>query len=227
MPSNERIRGSIVEMSDRLGDLGYGTKQLVGPIAGDGEEIRPEDIDENTAKPISYYLVAESGEQEFYIEFSTEREFSTIVFPLSVEKRLANRLSDEELRGLLDEEIDIEDFNSEEREVLLKRGARNIIRNTPAEHYLKAQFVIGSQASTSLVDYVQTTVEGFPVEFRCRRAIFPYTENLTLEYVDDRVHPVIIAGNRGRRYVDSSVAILNSVDGESLDPNEYEVRLRF
>jgi len=217
MPTDDRIRSAMIEVAEQLEKLGYKIDESRGPVSSEGEFIPEEEI-ENTER-IQYYLIARAGEKFFYILFDSQKSYATVVYPFNVLKHLGQRLSNEEVEAILDEEIDWEDLEDGSSSRLHTQAADAVIENTPPEVFHQPAFNLSIYASSAVVDYRQTRMErGFPREFQSARGIFPYTERMTLSKLDDRVDPVIIAGERGRRYVEYSFII----DKEDKDPQNYE-----
>lgn len=220
MPTKQRVRGAIVEVSERISDLGYETHELVGPVNSEGEEISADEVDE-VSDEVRYYLTGSANGANFYILFSPSREYTTIVYPMNVLGYLGRQLDEDEVNSIIDEDIEWEELNSQSEDQARNSAAERIIDNTDPGHFHRAAFNLSTYASTSLVDYQQITTEnGFPAEFQCVRGMFPYSEQISMARLEDRIYPVVIAGERGRRYAEYSFRI----DKEDKIPQEYEFR---
>lgn len=222
MPTRSRVQGAVVELSEIISDLGYDVGDFVGPIDENGEEIAEEEVSEEG--DYRYYLTGDAQGSKFFITFNTGADYASVVYPMDVRRHLSAYLDESELDVLLEEQIDWNNLTEEERQNANFKGVQKIIENTDPSEYLHSAFTLSAYASTALVSYRQTTTsDGFPVEFQCSLGIFPYTEQLTLQSVDNRIQPVLTAGERGRRYVEYSFRI----DKENKDPSEYEFRSIF
>jgi len=218
MPTNQRVQSAIVDLSEGLSAIGYETKDVIGPVNPNGEPIPEEEIEE-IQEDVQYYLTAETSRSSFYIRFDLDSEYAIVVYPMSVLGHIGSYLNKDEVEALVGESIDWGETNDQEEDMITKRAAELVVENADKSQYHTAAFNLSVYASTSVVDYRQTTTDsGFPVEFQCLRAIFPYSENMTMERIDNRVHPVIIAGERGRRYVEYAFRI----NKDNKSPEEYE-----
>lgn len=222
MPSNDRTRSVVIELSERLVDLGFEITDLVGPLDSRGEEADFENGDEDTG--LHYYLLAEGSRGRFYIAVGTDRKYGEIVYQMDVIKHLSNYLDESEVDSVLDSDHEWDDLEETESEQIEKEAVVQILSNSDPYILHNASFNLSAYASTSVVNYHSNTVnEYFPAKYQCVRSIFPYSEHMTLKEVDDRVEPVLIAGERGRRYVEHSFHI-RSVDEEE---GEYEFSIAF
>jgi len=218
MPTNQRVRSAIVGVSEGLADLGYEVIDLVGPINSEGQEISEEELEGEEAG-VQYYLTGQSRHVNFYITFNLDNRYAVAVYPMNVLRHLGSYLDRDEIDRLLDRSIDWEDIDEQERDRMAMDAAEQAVENTDPAQYHMAAFNLSAYASTSLVDYRQiTTDNGFPTEFQCVRGLFPYTEHMTIKRLDDRVQPIIIAGERGRRYMEYSFRL----EKEDKSPEEYE-----
>lgn len=219
MPTRSRIQGSVVELSEIIPELGYEVSDFIGPIGPEGEELAEDEIEDDGDTHYRYYLLGDAGESRFYISFNTESEYASIVYPMNILRHLASYLDETEVEAILDNSIKWDNLNEERKQDLYFEAVEKIIDNTEPAEYHRPAFTLSAYASTSLVSYRQTTIsEGFPTEIQCDRGIFPYSEQLTLQYVDDHIQPVLIAGERGRRYVEYSFRI----DKEDKEPPAYK-----
>lgn len=218
MPTNERIRGTIVEVSERLEDLGYQMTDFVGPVDETGEEISEEKLQGKEPPEAAYYLVSEANGAQFYIMFQTSAKYASIVYPMNALSYLGRNLDIDEIGQILEQDLDDSELTAEEIQELSIEAAKKIVENTSVDQFHTPAFNLSAYASTSLVEYrQQTTDRGFPTEVQCTRGMFPYDEQISLNYLDDRVHPVIIAGERARRYIEYAFTI----DKQNKDPIEY------
>ncbi|GAB3690418.1 hypothetical protein GCM10028857_26770 [Salinarchaeum chitinilyticum] len=223
MPRRERVRGAIVEVAELLPKLGYEAHDVIGPVDEQGEDVPMEalEAEEELERSVQYYLTGSAGGANFYVMFELDKEFALIVYPMDVLRHLGSLLDEDEARQILDEPIDWDDVEPQAEDRLYRTAARTVVNNTDPEQFHRAAFTLSAQASTSIVDYHHTTTEnGFPVEFQCARGMFPYTERLSIERLDNRLFPVRVAGERGRRYVEYSFHIAK----EDREPAEYEFR---
>ena len=226
MPTRNRTRGAAVETSEILTELGFDVHDIRGPITAEGEELDPEAADQTQsegAEPeyYQYYIIAGLEKSSFYLKLQSDRSFGTIIYPMDIISALSGQLEEKEVGAILGEPIDWDSIDENQRYALYSEAIENIIQNTDQDVYYRAVFNLSAYASTSLVQYTtETTEDGFPKEFQCGREFFPFTENLTLQYVNDRVISVLIAGERGRRYVNYSFKIHK----EGKEPPEYEIR---
>lgn len=222
MPTRSRVQGSVVELSEVISDLGYEVGDFVGPIGENGEEVAEEEISDE--EDYRYYLTGDAQGSKFFITFSTGTDYASVVYPMDIRRHLTGYLDESEIEAIIEDEINWDDLTEEEKQNINYNAVQNIIENTDPSEYLPSAFTLSAYASTALVSYRQTTTSnGFPVEFQCDQGIFPYTEQLTLQSVDNRIQPVLTAGERGRRYVEYSFR----VDKENKDPSEYEFRAMF
>lgn len=220
MPTDQRIHSAIIDITEGLSDIGYNVTDLIGPINNDGEEIPEEEVNTEESDVV-YYLTAETSHANFYIRFTSSDQYAVVVYPMNVLRHLGSYLNKDELAELLDRSIDWDVINDGDRNMLFEDAAKKIVDNTDPVKYHTAAFNLSAYASTSLVNYRQITTEnGFPTEFQCARALFPYTEHMTIRRIDDRVQPTIISGERGRRYMEYSFHI----DKEDRSPKEYEFK---
>ena len=207
----------MIEIAEQLEKLGYRVDETRGPINPEGESIPEEEIQDT--ERFQYYLIARAGEKVFYILFDNQKSYATVVYPFDVLRHLGQRLSKEEVEAILDEKIDWDDVEDDGTALLHSQAAGVVIENTPPEVFPQPAFNLSIYASSAFVDYRQTRTErGFPREFQSAQGIFPYTERMSLSQLDNRVHPVIIAGERGSRYVEYSFII----DKEDKHPQDYE-----
>lgn len=217
MPTNQRVRSAIIDVSEGLADIGYEVIDLVGPIS-EGKEISEEEL-EGEESGVQYYLTGQARHAHFYIVFELDKRYAVIVYPMNVLRHLGSYLDRDEMGELLDRSVDWEDLDDQQEDSVARDAAEQVVENTEPIQYHRAAFNLSAYASTSLVDYRQMTTEnGFPTEFQCARGLFPYTEHMTIKRLNDRVQPVIIAGERGRRYIEYSFHI----DKEEKSPDEYE-----
>ena len=220
MPTKQRVRSAIVEISEGLSSIGYETNDLIGPVNSTGEEISEEEVEE-ADEAVQYYLTGETSRSNFYLRFDLDTQYAVVVYPMNVLRHLGSYLDRDEAEAIIDESLDWTEMNDQEEDMMMLTATERVVENTDPAKFHAAAFNLSTYASTSLVDYRQTTTEeGFPKEFQCVRGIFPYTGHLTLDQIDSRVHPVIVAGERGRRYVEYSFRI----DKEEKSPEEYEFK---
>jgi len=218
MPTNRRVRSAIITITEALEDIGYELLDLIGPVDRDGEEISEDEVPEHEPD-VQYYLTGQGRRAKFYIRFSLNRKFANIVYPMDVLGHLGSYLERDEIEALLDQSIDWESVDLAEVDSLAVDAAERVVSNTDPIEYHTAAFNLSAYASTALVDYRQvTTNNGFPTEFQCSRGLFPYTEQMTIKELDDRLEPVLVAGERGRRYMEYSFRI----EKEDRVPEDYE-----
>lgn len=219
MPTRDRVRGTLVETSEQLSQIGYEAEEIVGPVNSDGEEIPLDEVEERPDEDVRYYIIGSSETVSFYILYQLDKNFAMIVYPMNVFSHLSSYLNEEEVETILEESIDWDGISPQRKENINRKAIQKIVEQTDPLKYHRAAFNLSVYASTALVDYNQmTTDEGFPIEFQCVRGMFPYTEQISMSRIDDRVHPVLIAGERGRRYIEYSFRI----DKEDKNPKEYK-----
>jgi len=217
MPTNNRIQSALIEVAEQLDRLGYVVEETRGPLNMEGDVVSEDEIED--AERFQYYLITRADEKVFYIFFDNNRDHAIVVYPFDVLKSLGQKLNDEEVKAILDDPVDWDDLSDDEIEILHSRAVEEVIENTPPNAFYRAAFNLSVYASSAIVDYKQTRTEsGFPREFQSTRGVFPYTDHMSLSELDDRVDPVIIAGERGRRYVEHAFMI----DKEEKQPQDYE-----
>jgi hypothetical protein len=217
MPTERRVEGATVEISEKVERLGDDVVDVIGPQEEDSEN-------ENAEEEIGYYILIESNESRYYIYLSTAREYASVVYPYETYTHIGALLSKEEIESFHDEDVNWEDSSSEEIQIKTDEAAAQVINNTSADEIWQATFNLSAYASTSFVEYYPTQYDsGFPHQFQCTRVIFPFTEDLSLKYLDSRITPTIVAGKRGKRYVESAIYI----DKEDKDPKDYVISNHF
>lgn len=215
MPTKDRVEAVVIEISEKIESLGYDVAEIIGPIEQENEGDETEES--------VYYITAQGGNIRFYITFSDEYKFGNVVYPFNIAAHLARQLDWDETEAVVEEQPNWDDISEDEMNELQKQAGRRIIENTAIEDLLVAKFNLSAYASTAIVDYRQSLAENdFPVQFQCSRAVFPYTEHISLRKLDDRIVPVLIAGERGRRYVESSFLV--EKEGQ---PDEYTLIAQF
>lgn len=220
MPTKERIQAATVELTEKLADLGYHVDDFIGPVGPDGEQIDPEAVDKDSDRDLKYYLFSGSDESRFYILFKTGSEFAYIVYPMDILRQISTQLGPHDVEALLNESVEWQQLTAEEEELKYADAVRVVIENTDQSAYYTSAFNLTAYASTALVEYRgQTTDTGFPTEFQCVNTFFPFTEQISLANLDDRIRPVIIAGSRGRRYAEYAFQI----NKEPEDASDYEI----
>jgi hypothetical protein len=231
MPTEQQIEVVIGELLEIVDQLGYDSGDVIGPLyEPDAEDDEDEEeigeaskTEESHIEETLYYLTASGKVGSFYIAFSTEYKYASVNYPLSIGLNIGSRLEPDEVLELSESSADWDDLEETEKDDLYESAGITIIENTPIESIWHPKFNISAYASTALVSYEETLTEnGFPYQFRCNRGMFPYTEELTLKSIDDRISSVMIAGNRGKRYVDSSFVV-----DDSGDIDEYELIPQF
>lgn len=221
MLSPQKVEAKLFEVSENLESLGYEIRDVVGPNNKAGESIDPEEVENIKDMEVVYYLSCELQQAEFYIAFSTNRKTASIIYPMDVLAYLGSRLSENEVESVVDEQINWENLSSENEREYRVSASKTIVEQTDPEDYAYPAYNLSAYASTSLIDYRQTTTkDGFPTEYQCLRLMFPYTEQITMKSVEDRIMPVIVAGNRGKRYMDYSFRF----ETENRDPEEYKFK---
>ncbi|WP_436933715.1 hypothetical protein [Halovenus marina] len=200
--------------------MGYEIDDFSGPIKEDGEEVEPEKIEDEEDGRFRYYLTIKLEGSQCYIVFDTAFRHAEITYPLNIANTVSRQLETDEIEELTGESVDWESLDELEESDLKRNAALKVIDNTDPSTAHRASFNLSAYTSTALVDYRHRLAENnFPIEFQCTRSMFPYTEDVTLQYLDDRIMPVIIAGERGRRYAQYSFAI----EKEDRQPAEYEI----
>lgn len=215
MPTEKRIAGAAYEISETLKALAYDVGDLVGPIKLENEDSEVEQK--------IFYITAEGSHGAFYIAFSDQYDFANVVYPYNIATSMSDLLTAEEIESIIGVSPDWDKIDNDYKRDLLEKAGLSVIENTPIEALRLPQFHLSAYGSTAIVSYTDAPAEnGFPREFQCKLSIFPYTENTTLRELDYRVDPVLIAGERARRYVESSFYI--DKEGE---PSDYELRALF
>lgn len=221
MPSPEKVEAKLFEVSETLESLGYEITDVVGPNNKQGEPIDPEEYENIGDTEVVYYLSCQLQRAEFYIAFSSNRETASIIYPMDVLAYLGSRLSENEVESIVDEQINWESLSPEDERKNRVLASKTIVEQTDPEDYAQPAYNLSAYASTSLIDYRQnTTEEGFPTEYQCIRLMFPYTEQITMKSVEDRIMPVIVAGNRGKRYMNYSFRF----ETKDRKPEEYRFK---
>lgn len=219
MPTKNRVRGAIVEITDKLERIGYTDYDVVEPQMSEDED---EDEDEEDDHPAFYIFVRHPG-ANFYVALPLETEHGDINYPFRISTFLANRLTDDEIEQICENSDRNLPENSGNDDLKGELAGIEVIENSSSDQLGMAQFHLSAYASTALVDYeIEPTRTGFPSMFRCRRGVLPYTDDFSLRTLDNRTDSVIAAGKRGRRYVEASFFI----DKEG-DPTDYGLEFRF
>lgn len=210
----------IVEIREILEDLGYEVVRVRGPFDQDGDLIDDEaDFDDsNPDSRLLYFLIANAGPAQFYIRFDTGAKYAQMTYQMNIIRYVSRQLEEDEVELLLDINPVWDDIDPSEHEAHFSNAIRKIIENSDPIEFNKASYYLFAYSTTALVEHVQErTEDGFPTTFECTRTLFPYTENMTLQHVDDRLLQLLIAGNRGHRYVREAFII----DKTSDNPTEY------
>lgn len=220
MPSGKRVESKVIEVGETLENIGYEINEFIGPTNSEGDSVDPEqDEDSEEEDDLLYYLTCSLEGAEFYIAFPTNRKTASIVYPMDVLAYLGSQLSENEIETLADESINWGSLSPEEKEEYEILASKTVINQTDPENYIIPAYNLSACVSTSLIDYRQTiTEDGFPTRFQCLRLMFPYTEQVTMKSLEDRIMPVIVAGNRGKRYIEYAFQF----EKEDRDPQEYE-----
>lgn len=223
MPTDERLRGVLVELAETLEELGYEIDEILGPVSNDGEEVDEDTVDSDTV--LNYFIMGAASGSRFYIVLGSNRKYGEVVYPFDVRKQLATNIQERHVDKILGKTHEWGEFESDGEGVKLRHDAIDkVIENTRPVVKRRATFNLSAYASTAVVDHRQGFSDGqFPVQFQCLRAIFPFSEQISLKHLDDTVHPVLIAGERGRRYVESAFTIAD----DTTDSGKYEVQLLF
>jgi hypothetical protein len=222
MLSGKRVQSKVVEVGETLENIGYEVNEFIGPTNSEGDPVDPEQDEElEEEDDLLYYLTCNLEGAEFYIAFSTNRKTASIIYPMDVLAYLGSQLSENEVESLVDESINWGSLSPEEEEEYGISASKTIINQTDPENYIIPAYNLSAYVSTSLIDYRQTTTEeGFPTRFQCLRLMFPYTEQVTMKSLEDRIMPVIVAGNRGKRYIEYAFRF----EKEDREPQEYEFK---
>lgn len=222
MPTDNRIQSALIEVAEQLDRLGYMIEETRGPLNMKGDVVAGDEIEDTDR--FQYYLIARGNEEVFYILFDNKRDHAVVVYLFDVLSSLGQKLNDEEVKAILDDPVDWDDLSDDEIEILHSRAVEEVIENTSPNPFHHAAFNLSVYASSAIVDYKQTRTEsGLPREFQSTRAMFPYTDHMSLSELNDRVGSVIIAGERGRRYVEHAFLI----DKEEKQPQDYEFVVLF
>lgn len=221
MPTEKRLRSAITEISEKIELIGYEVNEVIGPLNSDDKKIGREEFEENIQEDVHYYLTAGIEKISFYIQFRLDREFAMIVYPLDVFRQLSILIDNKETEAILTQAYDWDKLGAKEKEQLHIKAINKITQNTNSEQFLEAAFNLTIYASSENVQYKQnTTDDGFPVKYQCVRPLFPYTEQMTISHIDNRIFPVINAGERGKRYIQ----YIFRLDKENKQPQEYEIK---
>lgn len=234
MPTEKRILAALSDIEETLEQLDHNVEDILGPYergeVGDGEvkaddegEIEDETAtegDEHTEE--LYFLLAESGNDRYYIAASTERQFMTIVYPYYITSYLADQVPEDQYEDVLDIEFDAEDATEQELEGYREQVGEQIIQNTPIESCWNARFYLSAYASTSDVSYHTEEAEnGFPAAFQTTNTIYPYSDLPELGELHTRILSALNMGKRGKRYVESSLYVDESDDEELVIRNRF------
>lgn len=214
MPTERRVESAIITISEMLEELKYEVQETLGP-----EKIEAEKNSNIESSTLVYYLVARARDSTFYITFRTDTKIANIVYQMDVLSHLTQYLDRKEVATIIEDDPNWDEIPPEQERELYLDAIREIIQNTDQSKIHRPAFTLSAHSSTSFVDFLAERAEnGFPVQFQCTRAMFPYSGELSIQAIDDRVYPVIVAGRRGRRYVEHSFRI----EKEGLEPTEYE-----
>lgn len=228
MPTSQRIETTLNDLAERIKDLDDSVGEIVGPVypevnanddgdideSEETEELESEedgdpseDQDGNDLEE-HYFLLVESGSDNYYIAASTKRNFMTVVYPYYISSFIGDRLPDETVRHILESELN-EDIGESIAGNHRDQVGREVLKQTPLEQIGGGKFTLSAYASSAEVSYnVVDTDEGIPIFFQTTRNIFPYDSTPSLRELNDRIQSVINVGKRGKRYVESSLMIL-------------------
>lgn len=212
MPTKQRLQGTVVEISQKLEKLGY----------EDFEVIEPGEESESNSEAV-YYIFVEAAIGNFYIVLSTEQMYGRIVYPYDIGRHIGEALEKEEAKELAKETGKIDTVENVDDSDLRSLAGIKVINQTPIDGLWRGKFNISAHGSTSLVSYREELTEnGFVNRFKSVKGFLPFEDDFSLRTLDDRIDAVLIAGNRGRRYVESSLYIVDK--GE---PEEYIIKFQF
>ena len=213
MPTERRIEATIVALSEVLEQIGYQIEETTEPRALDNENG-----DFDSAEKI-YYLIINARQSQFYITFRTDLNYCSIVYPMDIMKHLSLYLDDEEVDLIMNVDSKWQNLNDKQKEELYTEAIIKIVNNTDKSRIREASFDLFKYASSPMIELLfERDENGFPLLFQCNRGIFPYTQELSMKEVDDRVFPVLVAGRKGRKFVEHSYRIKK----EDREPDEYE-----
>ena len=219
MPTKNRLEAATVELSEKIERLGYDVNDVIGPI-----ELESDNSDSNSEDESLVYYITVEGNSRFYIELNTNFEFGQISYPYSVARFVGRQLNSTEIEEITGESPEWDDSDNEEIEDIITKAGTMVISNTPRESLWLGKFNLSAYASTALVKYnVTNSQDGFPLDFKCSKGVFPYDNAPSLKQLDNGIEPVVIAGERGRRYAESAFII----DKEFDSPDNYELSVQF
>ena len=210
MPTEKETADAADEIADKLERLGFGDIRQEGPI----------EIEDKDSTVHQHFVYANKVNNIFYFRLLDKYEFASVVYSYSVAKSIGSQLDEDEVRELADIES-----KDEIGENAVRVAGGQIIEQTPRESLIMARFNLAAYATTALVNYKeQTTENGFPEHFQCVRGVFPYDGNMSLRELDDRIETTLTAGDRGARYVESSLFVKKR---EEREPQEYVISPQF
>lgn len=204
MPTKNRIEATLDELAEVIESVGDDVHRIEGP-----QELEDDEGVEHTV----YYLFGESDDSRFYLTATTELDHMAAFYPYSVARRIG-QITPEEERELILSDLDIDEDAEELGAEELEFVGEQIIDQTPDGIINRARFNIAAYGSSDLVDlqFEGQSDIGF---FRTARAMYPYTEKITIRNVNDRIMASVHLGKRASRYVRSSFYVSkDDIDGE-------------
>ena len=221
MPSDQRVQAQLVEIQELLPGLGYSIEDITGPTGPQGGALTERDLEEDDVEAV-YSITARARGPVFSINLSTSSPYASVTYRLNTIDHLSDHLTETQVSELLQDNVSWDKI-SEERKIELRREAlERVLNNTDPREWVGGAFNLSVYASGWRVKYDQeVNSNGFPLMYRCAKAFFPYSEEITLRRLDEAIDPVIIAGERGLRYLDSSFYI--DTEGQ---PEEYTLKVR-
>lgn len=201
MPTEQRIKGALDQIGENLEAVGDEVIDIHGPRDVEDEE-EAESEDERI-----FYMLGESEDSRFWIGASTELQHMSVHYPFNIHRHLGQRFIDRDDLSLSLIEGDATNGESIDFELI----GREIVENTPGNIVSHARFNVSAYGSSNLVGI--SFGDDFE-EYHSMKAMYPYTEPITIKSVSDAVDPVVTMGKRSRRYIDSSFFLERDEDDE-------------
>lgn len=224
MPSDDQIEGALDQIADVLESVGDAVDGIKGPITDDSETLENDSTNDNAEietdeqpEEQQYYLLGNSEGSSFYIAASTAVEHMTIVYPFNSVRYVGRSVVetdafsvDEMLNSHSDAEVDPGTMGTEDEYIQV---GQEILTTTDRSTLDHLAFFISAYGSS---EAIAIDVDSSTLSFTCHRALYPYTEPITIQEVSDRLDSVINAGRRAKRYVQTSMYVTESDESNRL-----------